>query len=420
MDSRTDVKLLFFARGVRLFSYGAVSVILVLYLSRFGLRETDIGLLLSGTLVGDAAISLWITTSADRRGRRRMVQLGAALMVFSGVVFALTGNFLLLLVAATIGVISPSGNEIGPFLAIEQAGLAHLVPAGKRTLYLSWYTMTGSIATALGALTGGFISEAVQAHGVAVIDSYRIVLGLYVVSGLALLAAFTSLSPGVEVAQSREAPSVILGVHASRTVVLRLSALFALDAFAGGFILQSIIAFWFHVKFGVSEGMLGGILFGANVLAGVSSILAARLAARIGLIRTMVFTHVPSSVLLCLIPLMPTFPLAVLFLLLRYSISQMDVPTRQSYTLAVVSPDERSAASGVTNIARSVGASVSPALAGALLASPAFLSAPFVLAGSLKIVYDLLLYRSFSRLKAPGEEAEPPAGSSGPRVVRQP
>jgi predicted MFS family arabinose efflux permease len=176
---------------------------------------------------------------------------------------------------------------------------------------------------------------------------------------------------------------------------MKLSGLFALDAFAGGFVIQSMVAYWFHIKFNVDVALLGSIFFGANIFAGVSGILAASIASRIGLINTMVFTHVPSNVLLCLVPLMPNLTLAITMLLLRFSISQMDVPTRQSYTMAVVDPDERSAASGVTTIARSLGAAVSPALAGVLLASPVLIGAPFLISGGLKIVYDLLLYRNF-------------------------
>jgi MFS family permease len=194
-----------------------------------------------------------------------------------------------------------------------------------------------------------------------------------------------------------------LGLHRSRNVVLRLSALFALDAFAGGLIVQAMMAYWFHIKFGIDAGIIGTIFFGANILAGISALLAVRLANRIGLINTMVFTHIPSNVLLILVPLLPTLPLAVTVLLLRFSISQMDVPTRQSYTMAVVSPDERSAASGVTSIARSLGAAISPSLAGIFFAVPALLSVPFYLAGGLKIVYDVLLYRGFRAIKPPEE-----------------
>ncbi|HEX6868780.1 MAG TPA: MFS transporter, partial [Candidatus Limnocylindrales bacterium] len=197
-----------------------------------------------------------------------------------------------------------------------------------------------------------------------------------------------------------------LGLGRSRRTVLRLSALFSLDAFAGGFIPQSLMAYWFHIRFGVEPATLGGLFFAANLLAAVSSLSAARIAARIGLINTMVFTHLPSNVLLLLVPLMPTLPLAVVVLLVRFTLSQMDVPTRQSYVMAVVEPDERSAAAGVTGVARTVGAAVSPSLSSILMASAAVMAAPFFIAGGLKIVYDLLLYRDF-RAHRPPEEQSP-------------
>jgi sugar phosphate permease len=199
------------------------------------------------------------------------------------------------------------------------------------------------------------------------------------------------------------ARSAWLGLHRSRGVVLKLSALFALDAFAGGFVVQSIMAYWFNVRYGVEPGALGGIFFGANILAGISALSAARLAARIGLINTMVFTHIPSNVMLIFVPLMPNLPLAIGLLLLRFSISQMDVPTRQSYTMAVVSENERSAAAGVTSVARTTGAAIAPAFTGLLIGNAALLSAPFFIAGGLKIIYDLLLYRNFRALKSPEE-----------------
>jgi len=186
-----------------------------------------------------------------------------------------------------------------------------------------------------------------------------------------------------------------LGLHRSKKMVVKLSSLFALDAFAGGFVVQSMIAWWFHVRYGVDEGLLGTLFFSANLLAGISALLATRIAARIGLLRTMVFTHIPSNILLCLVPLMPNLWLASAVLLLRFSISQMDVPARQSYTMAVVAPDERSAASGITTVARSMGAAASPLLGGLLMAHPLLFSAPFFVAGGLKIVYDLALYRLF-------------------------
>lgn len=399
-----DFKILFTTRIVRLFCYGFLSLILALYLVQVGLTEQQIGLLFSLTLAGDAGVSLWLTTSADRFGRRRTLQIGALLMLGAGLVFILTNNIVLLMAAAIIGVISPSGNEIGPFLSVEQASLTQIIPSEKRTQVFAWYNLVGSFATATGALSGGWLAQLLQDRDWTALDAYKVVLSGYAFGGFVLLILFLSLTSAVEVKEKISAETkLVLGLHRSRSVVMRLSALFALDAFAGGLIVQSMIAYWFHVKFGVDTGVLGSIFFGANILAGISALLAVPLAKRFGLINTMVFTHVPSNLLLILVPLMPNLPLAIGLLLARFSISQMDVPTRQSYTIAVVSPDERSAAAGVTGIARSVGASLSPALTGIFLANPALFSVPFFLCGSLKLVYDLALYRSFSTMKPPEE-----------------
>jgi MFS family permease len=377
-----------------MFSYGFLSVVLVLYLADLGFSEGRIGVLLTLTLVGDALISLWITLNADRFGRKRMLILGAILMVGAGVPFALSGDFTVLLLAATFGVISPSGNEVGPFLAIEQAALSQVLPEDRRTGVFAWYNLVGSFATALGSLAGGWTAQALQAWGLTPVASYRFLVLAYAAVGLLLAALFARLTGAVE-APASASGATGLGLRASKGVVLRLSALFSLDAFAGGFVIQSVVAYWFHLRFGVAPGLLGSIFFGANLLAGLSSLYAVRLSQRIGLIRTMVFTHIPSNVLLMLVPLMPNLPLAIAVLLLRFSISQMDVPTRQAYIMQVVAPDERSAAAGVTGVARTTGAALSPMLAGPLLALPALAGVPFFLAGGLKILYDLLLYRSF-------------------------
>jgi MFS family permease len=284
--------------------------------------------------------------------------------------------------------------------------LSQLVPDERRTQIFAWYNLVGSFATATGALGAGIIAQALQGSGWTPLDSYRAVLAGYALIGALLLVAFLCLSPAVEPPIQTGVPPArrFLGLYQSRTIVLKLSALFALDAFAGGFIVQSIVAFWFSVRFGADVATIGAIFFAANILAGVSALLAARIAARFGLINTMVFTHIPSNVLLMLVPLMPTLPAAVAVMLVRFSISQMDVPTRQSYTMAVVAPDERSAAAGVTGIARSLGAAAAPALSGALLAGTLTFSAPFFIAGGLKTIYDLLLYRSFKSTKPPEEQ----------------
>jgi MFS family permease len=221
---------------------------------------------------------------------------------------------------------------------------------------------------------------------------------------LILIGLFLFISKVVEITTVDKAgPQLFLGLHRSRSVVMRLSGLFAMDAFAGALIVQSLLAYWFHVKYGVDTGVLGSIFFGANILAGLSALFAARIARRFGLINTMVFTHIPSNIFLILVPLMPNLPLAIGMLLARFSISQMDVPTRQSYTMAVVAPDERSAASGVTTIARSVGAALAPTLAGLLMSVPILFSTPFFLAGGLKLGYDFLLFKSFRGMKPPEE-----------------
>lgn len=403
MKNRRDILLLFTTRTTRLFAYGFLSVVLALYLLETGLTEGQVGLILSLTLAGDAAISLWLTTSADQIGRRRMLLVGAGLMILAGLMFLFTRNPILLAFSAIIGVISPSGNEIGPFLSIEQASLTQLIEDQQRTKIFAWYNLAGSFATATGALFGGWLVQGLQAAGVTRFASYQVVLAGYALAGLVLVACFLRVSQAIEVTQAALPNKHLFGLHQSKKVVIRLSALFALDAFAGGLIVQSMMAFWFYQKFGIQTGLIGSIFFGANILAGISALLAVRIAKKIGLIRTMVFTHIPSNILLILVPLMPTLPLAILILLLRFSISQMDVPTRQSYTMAVVSPDERSAASGVTSIARSVGAAVSPTLTGLLLGLPGLISLPFFLSGGLKIVYDLLLYYQFQKIKPPEE-----------------
>jgi MFS family permease len=407
LRSPGDIRLLFTTRIVRLFCYGFLSVILALYLAAIFLSEVQIGLLFTMTLLGDAGITLYLTTTADRFGRRRTLMIGALLMFGAGIVFLFTRNIYFLILAAVIGVISPSGNEIGPFLSVEQASLTQLLPDTRRTQIFAWYNLSGSFATAAGALVGGWLTQVLQYGGIQVVNSYKAVLLGYAIGGLVLLVLFLFLSLQVEVPKSEIDVQAkrTLGLYRSKNIVFRLSALFGLDAFAGGFVVQSLVAFWFFVRFQAQPGVIGSIFFGANILAGISALLAGRLAKRFGLINTMVFTHIPSNILLMLVPLMPTLESAVVILLARFALSQMDVPTRQSYTMAIVEPDERSAASGVTSISRSLGAAISPSLTGYFLSNPLLLGLPFFLSGGLKIIYDLLLYRSFRNVKPPEEES---------------
>jgi len=404
-------RLLFAMRLLRMFGYGFLAVVLVLYLAALGLDPLTIGIVLTLTLIGDTLISLWLTTNADRIGRRRVLVAGSCLMVGAGLVFAVTSWAPLLIAAATIGVISPTGNEVGPFLAVEQAGLSQTTPDARRTATFAWYNLVGYVATATGALGAGIASQAMIEAGFARVDAYRMIVIGYALIGAVMAVGFSRLPAAIEAPPRAAAPDGLrrrFGLGRSRSVVLRLSALFSIDAFAGGFIPLSLMAYWFHLHYGVEPGLLGTIFFGANLLSAISSLSAARLARSIGLINTMVFTHIPSNVLLILVPLMPNLPLAILVLLLRFSLSQMDVPTRQSYVMSVVDPDERSAAAGVTGIARTTGAAISPSISSVLVSSASFASAPFFLAGGLKIAYDLLLYRAFRTVR-PREETEPAA-----------
>jgi MFS family permease len=403
-----DVTLLFASRALRMFAYGLVSVVLVLHLTAAGVTPSRVGLLLTLTLLGDVAVSFAVTTRADRAGRRRMLVAGGLLVILAGAAFASSTAFAVLAAAATVGVLSPSGNEVGPFLAIEQAALAQELSPGARTGAFAWYQLTGSLSTAAGALAGGAAAQALPHAGATPLASTRLVFAGYAALGVGLVVLATRLSPRVE-APPAQGPRPALGLHRSRGVVVRLAALFAVDAFGGGLVVQSLVAWWFQRRFGAGPAVLGAIFFGANVVAGLSVLAAAAIARRIGLVATMVFTHLPSNVLLALVPLAPTLPLATALLLLRFSISQMDTAPRQAYTMAVVAPDERASAAGITAIARSVGAGLAPLLAGPLYASAAFSGAPFVVAGGLKILYDLLLWRGFRNLREDGTQA------SGPR-----
>lgn len=377
-----------------MFAYGLVSVVLLLYLDALGFGMGAVGLLLSLTLLGDTLLSLIVTTQADRLGRRRMLMTGALLMLAAGFPLAVSSSFPVILVAMTVGVLSPTGNEAGPFLALEQAALSELLAEDKRTTVFAWYNLAGSLATALGALSGGWIAQALQGAGLAHVLSYRAIVLIYCGLGFVLAVLFRMTSSAIEPPQSIKKPGK-LGLGNSCGIITRLAALFSLDAFGGGFVVQSAMAYWFHLRFGIGPGLIGSVFFAANLFAGFSALLAARIARRFGLLNTMVFTHLPSNLLLILVPFMPNFPLALAVLLARFAISQMDVPTRQSYTMAVVRPEERSAAAGITGIARTTGAAISPSLAGALLANPATAGLVFVIAGAVKVGYDLLLYRAF-------------------------
>ncbi len=400
-----DGRKLLLTRVLRTFAYGYLAVILALYLSRLGYDEVAIGLVLSAAIAGSAVMTVVWAALADRTGRRRTVMIMSALMVAGGLLFAAGTSLPLLLLGAFTGTISATSSEVGAFLTVEQAILPQTAPPERRTWLFSIYAFLANVAQATGALFAGVFGGA-AAFGLAGADAFRPLFLLYALVGLANLAVFRTLSDAVELAHV-DGPRRFLAIDRSRGIVARLAALFAVDAFAGGLVVQSIVAYWFHLRWGFRVEDLGVLFFGVNVLSGISLLVAGRLAMRIGLVNTMVFTHIPSNLLLMLVPLMPTGGLAAAAFLARMSISQMDVPTRQSYTMAVVDPAERTAAAGVTNVARSAATALSPAVTGYAF-SVAALGLPFFIAGTLKVAYDLALYRSFRSIRPP-EERRPPA-----------
>ena len=345
---------------------------------------------------------LW-SLVADRIGRRRTVAILSCLMVVGGLLFAFASRFDILLLGAFTGTISATSSEVGAFLTVEQAVLPQTAPAERRTWLFSLYAFAANVAQSLGALFAGVAVALATSAGLSGPDVFRPLFVLYALVGAANLAIFLTLSDRVELVRV-EAKRAWIGIDRSRGVVARLAALFAVDAFAGGLVVQSLVAYWFNLRWGFTPEQLGVLFFGVNMLSGLSLLAAGRLAARIGLVNTMVFTHLPSNILLMLVPLMPTGGLAAALFLARMSISQMDVPTRQSYVMAVVAPHERTAAAGLTNVARSAATAFAPTLTGYAFSVAAF-GVPFFVAGGLKIAYDLLVYRSFRSMRPPEENS---------------
>ena len=394
-----DGWLLFATCGVRSFAYGFLSVVLGLYLETIGLTTTAIGWIFAAALAGGALMTIVITTVADSFGRKTLLILGAALMATAGWVFAISSDPLLLALAAIFGTISPSGKEVGPFLSIEQAILPETTQDQHRTTVFSAYNLIGSLSGAVGALAVGLPSL----FSISQITGYRFLVWGYVICAVVMMVVFGLLSPAIERKPKTVSRKRAISVQRSRKVVAKLAGLFAVDAFAGGFIVQSIVAYWFYLRYETDLNTLGGIFFGTNLLAALSFLAAPAIARRFGLLNTMVFTHLPSNVLLLLIPLMPNLELAVVMLLVRNLLSQLDVPTRQSYAMAVVDPDERAASAGILSVARNAGAAIAPLFTGPILTVPS-LGLPFLLAGGLKIIYDLWIFAVFRKVKPPEEE----------------
>jgi MFS family permease len=403
-----DARLIIIARGARAFGYGLLGVLLAIALSRDGLSPASIGVLITVSLVGDFCGTYLIGVHADRWGRRQTLITLALIMAATGATFGLTQLYPVLLIAAFAGTLGTSASETAPFLPIEQSILPQVSAPAMRTALFARYNLVASFAGAAGALAAGLPDVLLRA-GLSLDTGIRLMFGLYAALALTVALLARQLSPRVEAPRpagmamdgpGRSLRHLVPPLGRSRHVVLRLSALFSVDALAGGLVVQTLMALFFHLRFGVPLAPLGALFFAANTLSALSFLAAVPLARRVGLLNTMVFTHLPSNVLLVLVPFMPTFPLAALALLLRQAMSQMDVPTRQAYTMALVEPSERTAAASVTSLARSAGSSTSPVLSGLLLQGPLLaLGLPFVLAGTLKASYDLSLWWTFRRVE---------------------
>jgi len=391
-----DAVRLIATRGARGFADGITSVLLASYLSRLGFSPLQIGAIVTATLLGSAALMLAIGLAGHRWPRRAVLLGASALMFFTGVAFFGATRFWPLLLIAFVGTLNPSSGDVTLFLPTEQAVLAEAVRPQERTAIFAWYNLAGALMGALGSLASGGPAQLARALSMETAQVERLGFLLYGLVGAWSAVVYRRLSPAVEPPPSAgTAP-----LAQSRKVVLQLSALFSLDAFGGGFVVQSLLALWLFRRFALSVTTAAAIFFAVNLLAAISQLVSSRLAARIGHVRTMVFTHLPSSVFLILAGVMPTLPLAVLFLLLRSALSSMDVPARQAYVMSMVPREERAAAASVTNVPRSLASAVAPLLAGALLDRTSF-GWPLVCAGVLKASYDLLLFAQFSHRRPP-------------------
>jgi len=388
---------LFAARALRDFGDGFVAVLLVVYLTELGLGAFEIGVVATTALLGSALTTLAIGLFSPTGSQRTLLLAASALMTATGIAFATTDSYLLLLLIAFIGTINPSAGNVSIFVPMEHALLAGTTPDKGRTRMFAIYGLTGAFAAALGSLAAGS-PEFLVSLGWSKLGALQAMFALYALLGIAGGLLYR-LVPKAAIAAD-ERPQFALGP--SKRIVYKLAALFSIDAFAGGFAVQSLMALWLFQKFGMSLTAAGVFFFWSGLLAAFSYPAAAWLASRIGLINTMVYTHIPSSVCLIAAALVPDLNLALALLLLRSALSQMDVPTRSSYVMAVVTPPERAAAASVTSVPRGLASAVSPALAGALFAA-GWSAWPFILCGALKIVYDLLLLWTFRHVKPPEE-----------------
>ncbi len=399
-----DGKLLLGARIVRTFSYGFLSVILAIYLSLIGFNDILIGIVLTATLVNSVFFNLFSSAYADKIGRRKTLVIYAVLMIVSSVIFFVTDNYVALVIAALIGTINVTGSEVGAFLSLEQALLPQTVrDIKKRNSIFAIYNAVGTFAMSAGVMLAG-LPSVLQHYGIGMIDAIKLLFLVYASCAVIVLAIYLTLSKNIEVKENVPKSSLSLKnlTPKSRGIIAKMSGLFAVDSFGGGFVIQSIVSFWFYTRFGADLSSLSYIFAIAGVLTAISYMASTRIASKIGLVNTMVFTHIPSNILLILLAFAPSFSIAISLYFARMSLSQMDVPTRQSYLMGVVGENERVHAAVFTNTSRNISQAVSPSLTGIII-STLSLSAPFVVGGVLKIIYDVGIFFSFRKIKPPEE-----------------
>lgn len=393
----SDARRLLVGKAVRAFCDGLVSVVLPLYLLQIGFSAFEVGAIITSTLLGSALLTLIVAFVAHRHSGRTILLGACLLMAATGAAFAMTGNFWPLLIIAFVGTLNPSTGDVSMFLPVEQALLSATVCARRRTALFARYSLIGALAGAVGTLAAALPAIVSRTSRIGTVAALHAVFWLYAAIGLTTWVIYRPLSISAEI---QKTPS--RGLTHSRKIVLALAALFSLDAFGGGFFVQSLLALWLFKAFHLSVVTASSILFWAGICSAASYLFAVPLSERFGLINTMVFTHLPSNLLLVLVPFAPNLPIAVGLLLARSALSQMDVPTRTSYVMAVVRPEERPAAAGFTSVPRSLASAVSPIIAGYLLTLSAF-GWPLVIGGVLKAFYDVLLLLRFRKV-APDNE----------------
>ncbi|MEQ8397883.1 MFS transporter [Thalassobaculum sp.] len=393
-----DAARILWIRGLRAFADGFVALLLPVYLIELGFGAFAVGAIITATLIGSAGLTLGVGVFANRYPRRRLLRAAGLLMAATGVGFALSIDLWPILIIAFVGTMNPSSGDVSVFLPLEHTVLSQSIDPKRRTALFARYSLAGSLLGAVGALAAAIPDLTAGWTGLGLPDAMRIMFVLYGAVGLTSFLVYRRLSPAIERASS--APPAPL--RESRSTVYKLAALFCIDSFGGGFLVQSILALWLYQHFGVSVSMMAAILFWSSICTAVSQLVAVPVAERFGLINTMVFTHLPANFCIMLVPFAPNLEVAIALLLVRGALSQMDVPTRSSYVMAVVTPEERPAAASLTAVPRSFASAIGPLLAGYLLTVSTF-GWPLVVGGALKVVYDLLLLINFRRVRPPEE-----------------